>query len=301
MSKKLLVLLAVLATAFATAIPVGLAEDNNDGEFGQTTTVEEGDFDSYIVVMQGDPLVVTLGQDALGTPAADAQAADLVEEQDEVLEEAGLDADDKVNTYVNALNGFSAHVTYEEAQELARNSKVALVMPDELYQPDTDSSPTYLGLDAPGNNGAWNSGFTGEGVVVGVIDTGIWPEHPSFADNGLATPSVLPLDETFRSACDFGSAHRPDEDAAFTCQNKLIGARQMIDTYRLFIPLEPLAFDSARDPNGHGTHTASTAAGNGGVAASAFGAPVGTISGIAPDAHVIAYKGTNRAADSTAD
>ena len=64
-------------------------------------------------------------------------------------------------------------------------------------------------------------------------------------------------------------------------------------TYRALIGAAADEFNSARDDNGHGTHTASTAAGNDGVSAEIFGEPVGdgTISGIAPDAHVIAYKG----------
>ncbi len=72
-----------------------------------------------------------------------------------------------------------------------------------------------------------------QGVVVGVIDTGIWPEHPSFADDGsYCTPSNLPLDGTTFPTCDFGNTgHHPD-DAPFTCNNKLIGARQVMPTYR---------------------------------------------------------------------
>jgi subtilisin family serine protease len=64
----------------------------------------------------------------------------------------------------------------------------------------------------------------------------------------------------------------------------------MLATYRIFF-LDADEFDSARDDDGHGTHTASTAAGNAGVEASILGEPRGTVSGIAPRARVIAYKG----------
>ena len=80
------------------------------------------------------------------------------------------------------------------------------------------------------------------------------------ADDG--TLPAAPLLDDSRPTCEFGNtAHNPN-DAPFTCNNKLIGARQMIDTYRALIGATPDEFDSARDDNGHGTHTASTAAGN---------------------------------------
>ena len=224
----------------------------------------------------------------------------MVESHDEALEGVGADSDDKVQDFTNALNGFSALISHDEAQALAATKGVRLVMPDELQQRETDSSGKFLGLT--GRKGAWASGVTGEGVVVGVIDDGIWPEHPSFADDGsYATPPILPLDESEYSACDFGNtAHNPN-DAPFTCNNKLIGARQMLTTYRSLIGADPDEFDSARDDNGHGTHTASTAAGNAGVEASVFGMPLGAISGIAPRAHVIAYKGLGNLGGFTSD
>ena len=95
-------------------------------------------------------------------------------------------------------------------------------------------------------------------------------------------------------------AHNPS-DVPFECNNKLVGARQMLDTYRFFIGADADEFDSARDDNGHGTHTASTAAGNGGVEAFVQGSEFGSISGIAPRAHVIAYKGLGKLGGFTSD
>ena len=92
--------------------------------------------------------------------------------------------------------------------------------------------------------------------MVGVIDSGIWPEHASFADDG----SYAPLAGYEDLACDFGdTAHNPD-DAAFECNNKLLGAYDMRTAYKAGIG--PEVYNSARDYDGHGTHTASTAAGN---------------------------------------
>ena len=75
----------------------------------------------------------------------------------------------------------------------------------------------------------------------------------------------------------------------------------MLDTYRVLIGADPDEYDSARDDDGHGTHTASTAAGNANVAASIYGIPRGTVSGIAPRARVIAYKGLGNLGGFTSD
>jgi subtilisin family serine protease len=223
----------------------------------------------------------------------------LEKSHDKVLKDAGASAGDKVHDYTIALNGFAAPLTAAEAAALAKQPGVVSVRPDEMKYPTTDSVATFLGLTAPG--GAWLKGYTGEDVVVGVIDSGIWPEHPSFADDGTYGPPPVVLDESERSACDFGNtAHNPN-DAPFTCNNKLIGARQMLDTYRYYIGAGPYEYDSARDDNGHGTHTASTAAGNAGVEASIYGIPRGTISGVAPRARVIAYKGLGYLGGYTSD
>ena len=63
-----------------------------------------------------------------------------------------------------------------------------------------------------------------------------------------------------------------------------------MSTYDALVGLLPSEYSTARDDNGHGSHTASTSAGNRGVAASIFGLARGVISGIAPRAHVMAYK-----------
>ena len=292
MVRRLFVLIAALALVLPSA---ALAQDELP-ELSSSTSVEAGDWNSYIVVMKADPLVVTEGND-LASNRARNRGRQLRESHSQALRDAGVDPNKKVADYVNALNGFSALVNHAEAVRIAKDANVAMVLPDELLQIHTDSSPEFLGLNSNGE--AWTTGRTGQGVVVGIIDTGIWPEHPSFADNGLPAPPVtvedIPATEDLPAfpGCDFGNtAHNP-EDAAFTCNNKLIGARQVMPTYRALIGADPDEFNSARDDNGHGTHTASTAAGNAGVSAEIFGQPVGdgTISGIAPDAHVIAYKG----------
>ncbi|MEA3501855.1 MAG: S8 family serine peptidase, partial [Actinomycetota bacterium] len=290
MSRRLLILLAVLALAVGVLTPVAAGAADESVELsGTQTTVEKSEYGSYIVVMTADPLLADFDQDQLDSKAAKKQAKGLAKGHDRALKDAGINTDVKVNEYVNALNGFSALLSYNQAVALAAEKSVAIVMPDELRQPDTDASPEFLGLSDPA--GPWQTGYDGEGVVVGIIDSGIWPEHPSFADDGsYSAPSIAPLDN-LRPNCEFGNTAHNANDAPFACNNKLVGARQMLDTYRAVLGALPDEYDSARDDNGHGTHTASTSAGNADVTASMFGEEVGTISGIAPRAHVIAYKG----------
>jgi subtilisin family serine protease len=241
--------------------------------------------DSYVVMMTADPLVREVGQDNLDTKKAKKLEATLKSSHKKALAGADVSPSRQVNEYTVALNGFSALLTKAEAEEVAKQAGVAFVAKDVFRERTTDSSGEFLDLDAPA--GPWQTGLTGEGVVVGVIDDGIWPEHPSFADDG----SFPTLPRYADVPCEFGNTDHNPDDAPFECNDKLLGARQMLATYRALIGADPDEFDSARDDNGHGTHTASTAAGNAGVEASVLGLPRGTVSGVAPRARVIAYKG----------
>lgn len=297
MQRKLLYSLLVLVLSLSLAAPA-MAKDAD-------RPLMQGNAKSYIVVMANDPIVSYEGEipGYEATKPGKGQKVNpnsahvrkyqsfLEKSHNDSLAAANVNANAKVHNYTFALNGYSAILTESQVEAIRAQKNVLLVLEDQMRFKQTDNTPGFLGLTAAG--GAYANGYTGEGVVVGVIDSGIWPEHPSFADDGSYGPSpVPPLDETERSACDFGNtAHNPN-DAAFTCNNKLLGARAYLDTYKLvFGDLTAGEYDSARDDDGHGTHTASTSAGNAGVAATIFGIPRGTISGIAPRARVIAYKG----------
>lgn len=278
-----------------------------------SSAVKNGKAKSYIVIMADDPLVSYQG-DLTDYPATkpgkggkiNPKSAHVRKYQKFLeasharsLADAGVDQNARIHNYTFALNGYSAILTQDELKSIERQAGVVRVIEDTMRYPETDSSPAFLGLDVDG--GAWAKGYTGEDVVVGVIDSGIWPEHPSFADDGSYSPSPIgPLDDS-RPTCEFGNTVHNPNDAPFTCNNKLLGARQMLDTYRALIGAEPDEFDSARDDDGHGTHTASTAAGNAGVEASVLGVPRGTVSGMAPRARVIAYKGLGNLGGFTSD
>jgi subtilisin family serine protease len=192
-----------------------------------------------------------------------------------------------IHRFETIIGGVSVIVPADELATVKALPGVKAVYPDELRQLDTEQSPFFINADK-----AWQQlggvENAGEGVIVGGLDSGIWPEHPSFADPdpaGKAYPAPPPT--WTGSVCDFGNTAFNPDDAPFTCNNKLIGAYQFMATYKAVIGLQPTEFDSARDSNGHGSHTQSTSSGNHSVDASIFGIPRGMTNGIAPRAHVV--------------
>jgi len=293
--RKLLTALAALATALATAIPATAGPIDITAQTADTEA-------PYVVVMEAQPVlgneeIAPEGQEPPDpdSAAVEEYTAELEAEKGAALAAAGIDRSALVASFSYAANGFSAALTPAEAESLAGQKGVLSVQRDELHQLHTSESPDFLGLDD--RRGAWDSGLTGAGVVVGVIDSGIWPEHPSFAARpDLGAPPITiddvdldpdPAVELFSLGCDFGNTTYNPNDAPFTCNNKLIGARDMRFLYEEFIGSETYA--TARDYDGHGSHTASTAIGNPDVEASIFGRGFGEVSGVAPDAHVVAY------------
>lgn len=208
---------------------------------------------------------------------------------------AGARADAKFYDYRYSFNGFAAVLTPAQAARLAQQPNVVAVNVDEHRQPLTDNTPAELGLSGPG--GFWQTAGTGEDVVIGVIDTGIWPEHPSFSDQSDLAYRPGNSGKRLRvygpAPADWHGICQPGEQwSQASCNNKLIGARYFIAGLT-HAGVDPDDYMSARDHDGHGTHTASTAGGNSGVDPSIFGRDlgVGTISGMAPRARIAAYKG----------
>lgn len=199
----------------------------------------------------------------------------------------------KAYDYRYSFNGFAAELTDAQAEKLLQLPGVLAVNRDEARSLDTSSTPAFLGLTAPG--GLWSQGYTGEGVVIGIVDGGIWPEQPSFSDrtglNGNGTRGgKLDYQQIpgWHGRCVPG-----DSFNASHCNQKLIGAQYFNagwggnDGISAQLPWE---YNSPRDFGGHGTHTASTAAGNADVPAVGAASVFGSVSGIAPRARIAAYK-----------
>ncbi|GLU22477.1 hypothetical protein SLE2022_385490 [Rubroshorea leprosula] len=184
-------------------------------------------------------------------------------------------------TYEHAINGFSASLTAEQAFKLRQLPGILSVIPDQARQIHTTRTPHFLGL-ADGI-GLWHSSCYGDGVIIGVLDTGIWPESPSFSDSGLS-----PVPSGWKGKCETG----PDFPAS-ACNRKIIGARAFYRGYEsdLGKPMdESKESNSPRDTEGHGTHTASTAAGSVVVNASLYQYAYGEARGMAAKARIAAYK-----------
>ncbi|MCV2885395.1 S8 family serine peptidase [Aestuariibacter sp. AA17] len=214
------------------------------------------------------------------TPAMQSYQAQLKQNQEKLLKD--VTGGTLIYSYVHTFNGFSAKLTAGEAEALKGHPDVLAVWKDELLQPDTANTPAFLGLSGP--QGQHTIGELGEDVIIGIVDTGIAPDHPSFADDGSYSDPVEALG--WKGTCDVNT------DVEFTCSNKMIGARYFKESFEsnYQIRYELGEFESPRDADGHGSHTAGTAAGNAGVTANLFGTDVGTLSGVAPRARIAAYK-----------
>ncbi|PZG23704.1 serine protease [Nonomuraea aridisoli] len=183
--------------------------------------------------------------------------------------------------------GIALRIPGDKAAEVLKLPGAVAVQEDKPQQLLTDSSPAFIGAPAVYDK-LGGSDSAGEGVIVGVLDSGVWPEHPSFADRpGLPDPA--PTKDGTPRVCDFGDNPQTPQNDPFECTNKLVGGQPFLETYNAIFPGEVYP-DSARDSNGHGTHTASTSAGGPVDDANPLGIGRGPIHGVAPGAAVSAYK-----------
>ncbi|CAN5613021.1 hypothetical protein BH23CHL7_BH23CHL7_07600 [soil metagenome] len=180
--------------------------------------------------------------------------------------------------YDAVYNGIAVRINANEAQRVAGLPGVRQVERDSTRHLHTDNGPRWIGADEiwgedPVTGNAHCVGTCGEGVVVGIIDTGVNFDHPSFADIGGDGYDHTNPRGTFFGVC------APITGLPF-CNDKLIGYYDFTGT-------------GPEDDNGHGSHTASTTAGN--VVHAVVEAPTISIerdvSGVAPHANIISYKG----------
>ncbi len=233
----------------------------------------------------------SLKDNADAVRAYDAYAADLSSKITGRAQKAVPDLNVR-STYASAYGGVEASVPANQIAALLKTEGVVAVQQDTLEQPQDDNT-AFIGATAvwPSLGGSANAGSN---VIVGVIDTGIWPEHPMLAPGSLGAPAGG------LRGCQFGDG----SDVAhlgptFTCNNKVIGAYAKTATYMANISPKPGADEfcnpgtgvcSPRDPEGHGTHTTTTAAGDCVASAILYGVERGPVCGIAPGARVIQYR-----------
>ncbi|XP_061360586.1 subtilisin-like protease SBT3.18 [Gastrolobium bilobum] len=189
-------------------------------------------------------------------------------------------------SYKYGLSGFSAMLNPTQAATLANMQEVVSVFRSQSSQSHTTRSWDFLDLTLDNSEVTPLQLIYGEDIIVGVFDTGVWPESESFEED----PSIGPIPSTWKGECVEGERFDP----ATACSNKLIGARYYLKGFEQeYGPLnttENFEYQSPRDFVGHGTHTASTAVGSVVEDASFFDLGKGTARGGAPRARLAVYK-----------
>ncbi|MBF4161129.1 S8 family serine peptidase [Nocardioides acrostichi] len=313
---------SALTVGLAGLVPANAAE-GGDGLQPLKTAASKPSFKAgnYIVLLSGksaseytggvNGLAATKpaeGRAFLGnSKAVAAYSSYLAKQQTSVAKQAGAKIQ---RSYTIASNGFSASLSGEQAANLSTTRGVAAVVPVEQrtpdYKADAENTANFLGMYS--KHGAWSKdggqANAGSGVVVGDIDSGIWPDSDSFAGDPLsAKPSgrwgatMDPLGDThmdksdggqFNGTCETGEEFTLDD-----CSTKIIGARYYDDSFVAGVPPEHRAdteYLSPRDGGGHGSHTASTAAGNVVKDVSVDGIDFGEVTGMVPGASLAIYK-----------
>jgi subtilisin family serine protease len=318
-ARSLLALLSIALLLLLSLAPTQAARQTSE-QTGRATTATDSaaspDSTSalYIIRLKGEPLATAgvasyrstgAGLRARVKPdftsaAAQTYKARLAKQRQSVLgliqQNIGKSVT-PVTVYDTVLNGMAVQLTGAQAAQIAKLPGVVSVEREKFYTLDTDYGPQWIGADK-----IWDGSYTspassaykGEGVVVGIIDSGINTTHGSFAATGAdGYTHTNPLGAgKYKGACDptntptLAQGNPSGYNPAIICNDKLIGTWTFTRTFEVGSPTgEP----SPNDSDGHGTHTASTVAGNVYLNATVNGAVFPRISGVAPHANIIAY------------
>ncbi|CAI0447407.1 unnamed protein product [Linum tenue] len=182
---------------------------------------------------------------------------------------ASVSSDSLVYSYKRSFNGFAARLTDAEKDKLSGYEGIASVFPNRIRKLHTTRSWDFLGFPQNVKRATVESD-----IIIGMLDTGVWPESQSFDDSGYGPPP-----QKWEGVCQSSSN--------FTCNNKIVGARIYRSAGKLTSNKDVM---SPRDTQGHGSHTASTAAGNFVAKASMEGLGKGTARGGVPSARIAVYK-----------
>ncbi|KAL6880063.1 hypothetical protein ACP4OV_011628 [Aristida adscensionis] len=258
-------LLVVVVAASLAAASLSVVSETGDGDGGQVVMMiisSLGGTAFYVVYLGNLPAASDSESDVdQGFSAMEAAHHDLL---NQVLGDDSSALDRIFHSYKRSFNGFAARLTEQEAHRFSGMEGIVSVFPSRKRELLTTRSWDFLGFPQTPPEAL---PLEGE-VIVGMLDSGVWPDSPSFSDEGFGPPPAR-----WKGACQ-----------NFTCNNKIIGARVYDIGSNGGAGLSPL------DRGGHGSHTASIAAGRAVGNVSLGGLAAGTARGAVPGARLAVYK-----------
>ncbi|KAK6937349.1 PA domain [Dillenia turbinata] len=207
----------------------------------------ENDIQTYIVRVQND-LKPSAYSDVEHWYSSTLKSLDSYPLTNTNSESEQVKKGDFLHVYRTVFHGFSTRLTAQQAQQLKQRREILGVFPDRVRQLHTTRSPEFLGLISPASlsNGLLKESDFGSNVILGILDTGIWPERHSFHDEGLG-----PIPSHWKGECVEG-----ENFTKALCNNKVIGARYFTAGYDAgrggIFPINTSDVKSARDTDGHG-------------------------------------------------
>ncbi|XP_010430283.2 PREDICTED: subtilisin-like protease SBT2.4 [Camelina sativa] len=243
----------------------------------------------YSVLVEGEPLAFRASTNINSKAMAyEAKKMEAIHEEilGRTLENGSYT---KLYSFKHVINAFAVSTTPYQAKKLTKAKGVKVVEEDKGVKIMTTYTPDFLELPQQVWPKISNDGDrrAGEDIVIGFVDTGINPTHPSFAGLDLTNPYSSNLSRlNFSGDCETGPLF-----PVGSCNGKIISARFFSAGARASGALNSsLDILSPFDASGHGSHVASIAAGNAGVPVIVDGFFYGRASGMAPRARIAVYK-----------